>query len=710
MSIGVTELIEAYEDRGLKCFPISVDKHPFSYEAWKPYRTESKEQRLTRFRRVITQGRPFLIAGMPGEKLIVDLDNAKSFDEFMAGQTVEFAGPIVMTPSGGTHYWHTNGCGLGITHLDWGDILTGDGCYCILPGSGFPADYEKGGKRIHASYEWAPGSVPLHEWNGELPDVPPELLSRLQNGKEKPAKNIVAESKTIPQGMRNTTLTSLAGSMRRHGASEETIREALENENSERCENPLPEREVRAIAASVSRYPPAPPMILECRTDSGNAEFFAHLFGDQLRFDHQRKRWLRWADAWWAPDSTDKVVLMAREAARERQRQASQIENKDQRKSVFDWGWSSESRAKIDAMLALAKSQPPFADAGKDWDADPWLFGMGNGVLDLRTGQLRDGHLEDRITRHSAIAFDPGAAAPRWVRFLFEIFSENNEVTDFVQRAVGYSLTGDTSEQCLFILHGSGANGKSVFLETLRYVLGDYAHNMPFSAIEFWGRAAIPNDIAPLDGPRLVTAAESNEGSRLNEARIKALTGRDKISARFLHKEFFTFTPRCKFWLCVNHLPVVRDDSFAFWRRVRLIPFERQFKGQEADQHLAEKLRAEAQGILAWAVRGCTYWRNHGLQAPAGVQRATQQYQKDSDPLAGFFEECCTFENDCSVRASELYTAYRAWADSQQWKEREILGSTAFGRRMTAKYRKVHDEKGWYYVGIGVQADQLEIS
>ncbi len=704
----VEELIAAYEARGVRCFPTGIDKRPF--EPWEPCRTENTQQRLDRFRSVIERGRPFLIAGIPGSNLIVDLDNAKGFGEFMAGQPVEFAGPTVLTPSGGVHYWHHNGCALGITHPAWGDILTGDGCYCILPGSGFPADYVKDDKQIHAPYEWAPGSVPLHEWEGELPDVPPELLTRLRNGKEKPAKGIGADGKIIPKGMRNTTLTSLAGSLRRHGLGEDTIGEVLEKVNSERCENPLPEKEVRGIAASVSRYPPAPLKILERCTDSGNAEFLAHLFGDQLRFDHQRQRWLRWAGAWWVPDSTNKVVLMAREAARERQRQASQIENKDQRKAAFTWGWNSESRARIDAMLSLAKSQPPFADAGENWDADPWLFGTANGVLDLRTGQLRDGRPEDRITRHSEVVYDPGEVPSRWVRFLFEIFSENTEVVDFVQRAVGYSLTGDTSEQCLFILHGAGANGKSVFLETLRYVLGDYSYNMPFSTIEFWGRTSVPNDVAALDGPRLITASESNEGSRLNEARIKALTGRDKISARFLFKEFFTFTPRCKFWLCVNHLPIVRDDSYAFWRRVRLIPFERQFKGQEADQHLAEKLRADAQGILAWAVRGCTYWRNHGLQPPACVQSATRQYQEDSDPLAGFFEECCIYGNDWSVRASALYTAYRAWAESQQWKEREILGTTAFGRRMTAKYRKVHDEKGWYYEGIGIQAEQLGIS
>ncbi len=192
-------------------------------------------------------------------------------------------------------------------------------------------------------------------------------------------------------------------------------------------------------------------------------------------------------------------------------------------------------------MLALAQDFRPIADTGGGWDADPWLLGVPNGVVDLRTGELRPGRREDRITMQTAVPYDPEATCPRWKQFLVEIFADDEELIGFVQRAVGYSITGITSEQCLLVLYGTGANGKGTLTITLKFVLGDYAWNMPFSTIEMRNRAAIPNDLAALVGRRFVMASETNDGARLNEARVKALTGCDPITARFLHAEFFTF-------------------------------------------------------------------------------------------------------------------------------------------------------------------------
>src|SRR5262249_4534420 len=214
----------------------------------------------------------------------------------------------------------------------------------------------------------------------------------------------------------------------------------------------------------------------------------------------------------------------------------------------------------------------------------------------------RRGNPSDRITIHTHIQFDSSARCPRWNQFLVEVFEDNQELIDFVQRAVGYSLTGDTSEQCLFLNFGGGSNGKSTFLEVLRRVAGGYGHNMPFSTLEIKARTSIPNDVAALAGRRLVTASETNESVRLNEERVKALTGCDAITARFLNKEFFTFHPVAKFWLAFNHKPRVADDSHGFWRRIRLIPFLHEFKDTARDKHLLEKLLAEAPGILVWAV------------------------------------------------------------------------------------------------------------
>src|SRR5207249_4412834 len=220
----------------------------------------------------------------------------------------------------------------------------------------------------------------------------------------------------------------------------------------------------------------------------------------------------------------------------------------DRRKKIAKWAIDSENKARIEAALAMARCEPPIADSGVDWDNRPMLLAVGNGIVDLETGALRHGRPEDRLILHTPVPFDPDAKCPQFERFFVEILNRDAELVDFVQRAIGYTITGLTTEQVLFLLHGTGANGKTVFLSMLRAVLGEYAHNMPFSTIELKDRASIPNDVAALADKRLVTASETNDGTRFNEARIKALTGSDPITARFLHHEFFTFRPVAKFW------------------------------------------------------------------------------------------------------------------------------------------------------------------
>ncbi|MDZ4278289.1 MAG: phage/plasmid primase, P4 family, partial [Dehalococcoidia bacterium] len=373
-------------------------------------------------------------------------------------------------------------------------------------------------------------------------------------------------------------------------------------------------------------------------TDAGNGELFAQLYGDRVRYDHRRARWLVWLGHWWAEDRDGEVRRLAKLATRHRYVRASKIDDLRDRTSVAKFAIATENKQRLDAMLAQAQTEPPIAAAGDRWNADPWLFGAGNGVVELRTGEFRSGRPEDGITLHTDAPFDPSAECPRWLRFLEEVFRGDHDLIDYIGRSVGYSLTGDTREQCLFLCYGSGSNGKSVFLSTLRAVAGGYAYNSPFSTFELDKRASIPNDVAALAGRRLVTSSETNEGTRLNEARLKALTGGDAMTARFLHGEFFTFEPVAKFWLAVNHRPLVTDDSYGFWRRVRLIPFTRVFKGEEDDQQLAETMRAELPGILAWAVRGALEWRRRGLAPPDAVLLATETYRSDSDPLAPFLE------------------------------------------------------------------------
>src|SRR5260370_2165539 len=317
------------------------------------------------------------------------------------------------------------------------------------------------------------------------------------------------------------------------------------------------------------------------RTDTGNAELFAGLFGHRLLFDHKRERWLFYAEHWWTADVDGELMRTAKQAALFRLKTSGTIGDDKKRKQEVQWALHSESLPRLQAMLTLARSEKPLADTGENWDADPWLLGVANGVVNLHTGKLRPGTPSDRITLHTNMAFDPSAQCPRYDRFISEIFDGDPDLISYVHRAVGYSLTGETSEQCFFCCHGEGANGKSTFLNAVRHAVGAYACNLPFSAFELKTRSTIGNDVATIPDRRFVTAIETDESVRLNEARIKALTGGDLITARMLYREVFTFRPVATFCLAFNRPPRVSADSQSLLRRVHLIPFVRQFDPED---------------------------------------------------------------------------------------------------------------------------------
>jgi putative DNA primase/helicase len=437
-------------------------------------------------------------------------------------------------------------------------------------------------------------------------------------------------------------------------------------------------------------------------TEAGAAERFARRYGDELRYDHRRGRWLRWEHHRFVPDSDAGLTRLAIEFARCWQHDAvATMADPDRREATIKFALRLERRDGMSNMLQLARALKPIADAGDGWDADPWLLGVSNGVVDLRDGTLRDGRPEDRITMTTGTAYDPAAECPRWEQFINEIFAPHVELVGFMQRAAGYSLTGITSEQALFLLYGTGSNGKGTYSNTLKRVLGDYAFNMPFATLESRDRAAIPNDLAALVGRRFVIASETNDGTRLNEARVKALTGSDPVTARFLHSEFFTFEPVAKFWLSVNHKPIVRDDSHGFWRRIRLVPFLRTFT---IDKTLGPALDTELTGILAWVVRGALLWQRDGLSAPAVVADATREYATESDVLADFLSDACHVDPAAEVAAATLYRHYLDWSLKHGLSDREKLTSTMFGRKVSERFQKARKARGNVYLGVTTTA------
>jgi putative DNA primase/helicase len=440
-------------------------------------------------------------------------------------------------------------------------------------------------------------------------------------------------------------------------------------------------------------------------TDLGAAEFFADRYGSRVRFDHRRGRWLIWNGLRWAPDADAQIYRLCGEHLRQWQRDALNIPERERRQRVVEYALRLERRGGMENILAVAKGLKPIASTGHEWDLDLYLLGVENGVIDLRAGTHRPGAPADMITMSAKASYDAQAVCPQWDAFLTSVLPDD-DLRVFVRRFVGYALTGNTDEQVLAMLYGKGSNGKSTLLSTLVDVFGDYAATIAFSALEF-KRSDIPNDIANLQHVRFVMASEVKEGQRLNEARIKALTGGDTISARHLYSEWFSFKPAAKFFLAVNHKPMVADDSYGFWRRIRLVPFRQFFTGSDRVADLPQRLLEERDGILRWAVEGCLEWQRERLNLPLSILDASAEYQAESDPLADFLVECCEADTEAETKAHVVYSTYSKWAESRRIPKPSVLQPTAFGLRFSDKFEKERRASGVVYRGVRIITERL---
>lgn len=342
------------------------------------------------------------------------------------------------------------------------------------------------------------------------------------------------------------------------------------------------------------------PLVLGC-TDADNARRFAARFERDARYCRPWKDWLLYEGGRWVRDERGQTVLMAEIVARSIFEEAARADQKDEAMTLSKWANSSLNKRGLDAMVSLAQSH--LAISPGEFDQAPWLFNVRNGTVDLSTGELRQPDRDELLTKQAPVLFDANAACPTWERFLLEIMGGNDALVDYLRRAAGYSLTGSTREQCLFILYGTGRNGKSTFIETLNAALGEYSRKAEMRAFLNKGdNAGVNNDIAALRGARLVSAVEIGAERRLNEPLIKEITGGDTITARFLYEEFFQFKPEFKVFLAVNHKPVIKGTDEGIWRRVRLVPFDVTIAPDKVDKDLPDKLQAELPGILNWEI------------------------------------------------------------------------------------------------------------
>lgn len=472
-----------------------------------------------------------------------------------------------------------------------------------------------------------------------------------------------------------------------------------------RCRPQWPEAELRQKVRNAIKYGKGrrgEKLVEFPTTEAGDAEFFADRHADAARFDHRRDRWLlAGADGVWESDHVEALNLLAIELMRERQRRATLIPDSHRRGKFLKWAVDGESRRRITNALALAESMPPLADDGDGWDRDPWLLGVLNGVVDLRTGQLRPARPEERVTMRAGAPYDPDARSDEWDQALPQIFPHDGLVA-FMQTLLGYSATGETKHDKWMLSTGGGRNGKGTVYGAVRAALGDYALELPASVFDT--RKNQEYDLAKLPGKRFVTSSESGDTLHLNHDRIKQLSGGDPLRAADKYEKSFEFFPACKLWLACNKKPRVTDDTVAFWARVILVPFTASFLGKEnADLRPAlEKQPEHRRAVLAWIITGARrYYQQGGVgPLPKVVKEAVEDYRRQSEPLAPFYDACCEIGHGLKVQASVLYSAYCQWAG-----DRRPLNMKTFGLEVRKRF-EAEEKRNTWYVGLGLREDR----
>ncbi|MDA8051508.1 MAG: phage/plasmid primase, P4 family [Rhodospirillales bacterium] len=388
-------------------------------------------------------------------------------------------------------------------------------------------------------------------------------------------------------------------------------------------------------------------------SDEALALRFSARHADELRYVAAWGRWYRWTGTVWREDDTLRVFDLARSICREA---AAQCEDGGTAPRIA-------SAQTVAAVERLARADRRHAATADQWDGDPWLLNTPGGVVDLRTGTLREHQRNEYLTKTTSVAPAERADCPRWLQFLDEITRGDADTIAFLQRAIGYSLTGDIREHAFFFLHGPGGNGKGVLLCSVGDMLGDYARAALQSVVTVSRGDQHPTEIVALRGARFVSVPEVEDGRAWAEARLKGLTGGDVISARVMRGDPFDFRPACKLWIVGNHRPVLRNPDPAMRRRMHLVPMT--YVPPVPDLELPERLRGELPGILRWAIDGCFAWQRQGLDPPATVRAATDSYFAEQDSIAAWIEERTERQRGAELGSRMAYIDWRGWATAR---------------------------------------------
>lgn len=655
---------------------------PVESEGKKPWLTEWQKRASTDVQviRGWWEQRPGSNVGLAtGEAsgfFVLDVDPAKGGFESLERLEARYGDlpstPLVLTGGGGRHYYLRwpgfevrNTTDLVVEGVSYRGLdIRGTGGQVVAP----PSVNAKG-----VEYDWDM-LTSLPEPGVAFADAPAWLLKAVGSPVRPMRFNL---PDVIPEGSRDETFTRLAGTMRAAGMDESAIFLAMEETNRTRCHPPLPRAQLEKIAKSVSKYPPR----LNVRepagggsagddwwkrdwSDAGTGARFAARWKGELRYSPQLG-WMAFRDGRWR--GIDKTVVVSQYAGAMSREMASETGHEE---AAEDWKKYAKGLSQARRIGAYLPSAAGSADVHVDdvnaWDGNGWVLNCPNGVVDLRSGSILS--TDGRSGLHTKMAGAPyvaGSAAPRWEKFLLEIMLGREDLVAFLQRMVGYMLTGEVSEQALFFAYGDGANGKSLFANTIKAVLGGYGITGAPGLLMASKSDKHTTDLADLRGARFVLASESSEGKSFDEEVVKRLTGSDPIKARLMRQDNFEFQPTHKLLVLSNHKPRVRGRDNGIWRRLRLIPFDARFEGTGDNKALGRELWAEREGILSWAVRGCLDWQEIGLEPPRAVLEAVEEYKAEEDDLAPWIAERCDLGPDMEAATAALYANYRGWAEAQ---------------------------------------------
>ncbi|WP_117161261.1 phage/plasmid primase, P4 family [Paraliobacillus sp. X-1268] len=640
---------------------------------------------------------------------VIDIDDMQEGEAiFQALAAAEFNFHAIRTVRGYQFFFKSTG------------KITGQDAKVLMAG-GFVGDYRLAGRgQVVMPSSNTEGREWVHIANDELSPMP-IFFERL--------KKVEAKSRPfeIPvyEGGRNNTLYSHCCRLIEFGYSQKEVLYIVRFLNRFFFMPSIDDREFEATLTSAFQHEPsgkdygAPPESGQAQTaeskqpsfnmtEMGNAERLVYRNGNNLRYCIEFEEWLLWDGNTWIEDRKRKIERVAIKTFREMYKEIALVEDTDQRKKIYKWAQSSEKSSVFLNSINRAQAMLPITQ--EELNRDPFKLNCTNGTVDLRTGELLQHKREFLITKNTHIQYDAKAECPNWINFLHNIFRNEDgelkqDLIDFIQKSIGYALTGDTNEQVAFFLWGTGRNGKSTLINTIKDLLGDYSKQTNSDTFTSKiNEGGINNDIARLHGSRFVSAVESEDGQKLSESLIKQLTGGELITARFLRREFFEFMPEFKLFFTTNHKPIVKGDDEGIWRRIRLIPFNYTIPKEEVDKHLPEKLQNELPGILKWAVDGCLKWQQEGLGEPDEVKNATDEYKEEMDLLSSFLEECCVKNPDAKVQVNMLHKKYMVWAEENG---EYPMKKRVFNNRITMKgfqKRKSTGNKTFFF-GLGLLDD-----